>query len=202
MIKSYFDSEGLSIRLGMVFAKIGLSPNAWTILALVPAALGLIYLFNGNLLYGLILFIFSGLIDAIDGAVARVTKSVSNLGAFLDGVIDRYVEAALYLGLMAYLWGETLILPSQVWVLLLVYGALMPTFIRAYSDHKGVVSDPEKLRKMGGLLERFERLLLIYLGMFLALLFNEVYLMYLIVLVTILANLTAAQRIYYVIKEA
>lgn len=201
MIKASLDTEEASVKLGILFSKVGISPNTWTLLALVPAALGFLALAAGNLLAGLLLFIVSGLIDAIDGAVARVTESVSSLGAFLDGVIDRYVEMALYLGLSLYLWRGFFILPSQVWIMLLIFGALMPTFVRAYADHKGVVTDPEKQRKMGGLIERFERLMLLYGGMFLGL--SDVRLLLLTVaVVAVLANLTAFQRIYSVIREA
>lgn len=201
VVKAKFDTEGLSVALGIVFAKVGISPNMWTLLALAPALLGFLALASGNLLAGLLLFIVSGLIDAIDGAVARVTKSVSSLGAFLDGVIDRYVEMALYLGLSFYLWNTHFIVASQVWIILLVFGALMPTFVRAYADHKGVVTDPEKQRKMGGLIERFERLMLIYAGMFLGL-SNTYFLVMTVALVAVLANFTAFQRIYAVIREA
>jgi len=201
VIKARFDTEGLSIRLGMVFSRFGIAANVWTILALVPAVLGFIALYDKNLLLGLLLFIISGLIDAIDGAVARVTKSVSSLGAFLDGVIDRYVEMALYFGLMFYLWGLRLIVPSQVWIVLLVYGALMPTFIRAYADHRGVVTDPEKHKRMGGLIERFERLTLLYLGMALGL-FSAQLLLSVVAATAVLSNYTALQRLSYVIREA
>jgi phosphatidylglycerophosphate synthase len=201
MIKAYFDTEAVSIRLGLVFSRFGVSPNLWTVLALVPAVLGFTALYEKNLFLGLVFFFISGFIDMIDGAVARVTKSVSSLGAFLDGVIDRYVEMALYVGLMFYLWDEKLVFPSQLWIILLVYGALMPTFVRAYADHRGVVTDPEKHRRMGGLIERFERLTLLYVGMLLGL--RDVRLLMLMVAVTaVLSNYTALQRIYYVVKEA
>ena len=36
MIKSRFDVQGLSVRLGIAFSRLGISPNAWTIFALVP----------------------------------------------------------------------------------------------------------------------------------------------------------------------
>lgn len=201
MIKSSFDTEWLSVRLGIALSGLGISPNTWTVLALVPAALGLLSLFYGNLFLALLLFVLSGAIDAVDGAVARVTKNVSSLGAFLDGVIDRYVEMALYLGLLFYLWGTYLLVPSQVWITLLVFGALMPTFVRAYADHRGVVTDPEKQKKMGGLVERFERLCLIYAGMLLGL-FDVRALLALVATTAILSNITALQRIMYVIGEA
>jgi len=102
---------------------------------------------------------------------------------------------------MFYMWGLRLVVPSQVWIVLLVYGALMPTFIRAYADHRGVVTDPEKHKRMGGLIERFERLTLLYLGMALGL-FNAQLLLSVVAATAVLSNYTALQRLSYVIREA
>ena len=192
MIKSKLNTDWISVKIGVLFAKLGISPNTWTILALIPAVLGFVSLYYHNLIYGLILFLISGIIDAIDGAVARVTGRVSNLGAFLDGIIDRYVEILLYVGLLLY--GI-----DAIWIALLIFGALMPDYVRAYADHKNVVTELEDQRRMVGLLNRFWRLNLIFLGMLLGY-FDEVWLTYLIILVVILANLTAIIRIWFVVR--
>ncbi|MEA1925167.1 MAG: CDP-alcohol phosphatidyltransferase family protein [Candidatus Altiarchaeota archaeon] len=202
MIKSRADVEWFSVKLGTLFARLGLSPNIWTIMALVPALVGFFALYYGYLLYALIFFIISGAIDAIDGAVARVSGSVTELGAFLDGVIDRYVEILLYIGLLFYLKtvDEVLLVPYEVWIVLLVYGALMPSFVRAYADHRNVITADDEHKRMGGLLERAERLTLIYVGMLLGL-FQGLWLLYIVILTAILANLTAFERIYYVLSH-
>jgi archaetidylinositol phosphate synthase len=192
----------IHIRIGLLFSKVGLSPNMWTALSLAPAILGFASLYYHQLAPAILLFALSGFIDIIDGNVARVTKSVSNLGAFLDGVIDRYVEFIMYLGLWLYLeHTPNVLLPHSIWLLMLVFGAMMPSFIIAYADHRNVISDPEKLRNIGGFLERFERLALIYIGMFLGL-FNPVLLVYTVILTVLLANLTAFQRIINVIRAS
>ncbi len=202
MIKSRFDVEWFSVKLGTLFARLGLSPNTWTIIALVPALVGFFSLCQGYLLYALVLFIISGAIDAIDGAVARVTGSVTELGAFLDGVIDRYMEILLYTGLLFYLDGMDVIflVSNGAWIVLLVYGALMPSFVRAYADYREVITNEEEQRRMGGFLERAERLSLIYVGMLLGL-FQGLWLLYIVVLTAILANFTTFQRIYYVLSH-
>lgn len=196
MIKSRLDLEFIDVRLGILFSRFGVAPNTWTILTIIPSILGFLSLYYHNLPAGLVLFILAGFLDVVDGAVARVTKSVSNLGAFLDGVMDRYVEILLYIGLWFYL--KDFILDASFWILLLAFGALMPSYVRAYADHRKVVVDYEDQRKMGGLLERFERLSLVYVGM-LAGCFNTVWLLYAVILVAVLANLTALQRIVYVV---
>jgi len=167
----------------------------------VPAVAGVAALYYGQVLWAALLFLLSGFIDAVDGAVARVTNSVSNLGAFLDGIIDRYVELALYVGLWLYFGNAGVAIPflsNGMWFILLLFGALMPSFITAYADHRGVVTEPEDHRKMGGLMERSERLDVILLGM-LAAHFNPVWLAYAVIMVTVLCHFTVLQRIFYVV---
>lgn len=202
MLKSSFDTEKLSVTLGRAFSHLRISPNTWTILSIIPAILGFISLaYYQNLLAALILFMLAGFIDAVDGAVARVTSRVSALGAFLDGVIDRYVEILIYLGLLVFLLGrkEFFLLDNSLWISLLIFGAIMPTFVRAYADHKKVVTEAADLKKMGGLVERPERLILIYLAL-IAGIFEVQYLIYVIALTAVLANLTALQRIWYTVS--
>ena len=80
----------------------------------------------------------------------------------------------------------------------------MPTFIRAYADHRKVVTDPSALRAMGGLLERAERLTLVYLGMFVGALpgFGIIWLIYVLAATSILANYTALQRLWFAVRYA
>jgi archaetidylinositol phosphate synthase len=199
MLKANLKSEETD-RLVRWLAALGLSPNGWTLLSLVPALAGLYALATGRLEAGLILFIISGFIDMVDGAVARVTNQATARGAFIDGIVDRYVEILLYLGLIIYLGpGEFLDLPRDIWFMLLVFGALMTTFSRAYADHRGVVKDPGELKRMGGLLERGERLLLLYAGM-VAGMFNAEWLMATVAIVAILANITVLQRILFAVR--
>ena len=145
MLRSRYSEQAASwnVRVGLVFSRLGVPANTWTVLSLLPAFLGVICLYYKQLFPGFILFLISAFIDIIDGNVARVTKSVSSFGAFLDGLIDRYVEILLYLGLWFYLdGGPTFIISSSLWIILLVYSAIMPSFITAYADHRKVITEP------------------------------------------------------------
>jgi archaetidylinositol phosphate synthase len=200
MLKTKFRSEQTD-RLAGGLAALGLSPNAWTLLSLVPALAGMAALMEQRLAWGLVLFSLSAFIDIVDGTVARVTHQATAKGAFIDGVVDRYVELMLYLGLLFYLGrGEFLHLPTEAWFMLLFFGSLMTSFVRAYADHRGVVKGEVELKKMGGLLERFERLMLLYVGMFLGL-FNTEWLIAVIVITAVLANATVLQRIAFAVKK-
>ncbi len=201
MLKARFKPEETD-RLAGGLAALGLSPNAWTLLSLLPALAGMAALIYGRLGWGLLLFSLSAFIDIVDGTVARVTGQASIKGAFIDGVVDRYVELLLYLGLLLYMGrGDFFGLPREIWFMLLFFGSLMTTFVRAYADHRGLVKGEAELKRMGGLLERFERLMLLYAGMLLGL-FNTEWLMAVIAITALLANLTALQRIAFAIRHA
>ena len=68
----------ISIKIGILFSHIPLSPNAWTVISLIPALFGFYFLVSGQVLYALISFALAMIMDAIDGGVARVTGKVTN----------------------------------------------------------------------------------------------------------------------------
>ena len=188
------------MAVGKFFSKFGIPPNGWTLLALVFAVLGFMALYRHDLLHGLIYFFISGCSDIIDGSVARATRKVSHMGAFLDGVVDRYVEFLLYVGLWFYIQDQPdFLFSNTLWVFLLLFGALMPSFIRAYAHHRRVVTSPDQLERMGGLVERSERLDLLYIGMFLGL-YSPAYLVYAIAVVAVLCQMASLQRILFVLS--
>ncbi len=196
------NAEGLSTQVGLLFSRVGISPNTWTVLSILPAVAGFVALVYGWLLVGAVLFMVAGFIDMVDGAVARVRGSATNLGAFIDGIMDRYVEILLYMGILVFLERNVvfqLLIPHAYWISLLIFGSFMTSFSKAYADHRKVLSD-ERIKEMGGLVERAERLLFLYAGMLLGCV-NYVFLVYMVGVVAVLANLTALQRIVFAIKN-
>lgn len=57
-----------------------------------------IFVGMGRLIPSILLLWLSGLLDVLDGTVARLTKSTSKGGAYMDLILDRMVEAAYILG--------------------------------------------------------------------------------------------------------
>ncbi|MCX8207758.1 MAG: CDP-alcohol phosphatidyltransferase family protein [Methanothrix sp.] len=182
------------------FARLGIHPVVWSLLSLPFAFAGMLLLGRGDLLPGLLMFLAAGAMDVIDGAVARVTSTVTLLGAYIDGVLDRYVELLLILGLMLHL-GDRIDLRLSLIFSLLIFGSLMTSFVRAYADHRGLVRDQDELRRMGGLLERAERLMLLY-ACIIAGLYSTDLLLVIITITALLANLTVIQRILLIMSYA
>lgn len=182
--------ESLSIKIGAVFSKLGLSPNQWTMLTIIPALVALYFLISSQFLYAAIFFIISGFLDMVDGAVARVMGKVTKLGAYLDTMMDRYVEAVIILGLL-FVPLPGFVFPAPVWLFLYFMGSMMTTYAKSAAKEKDLVDKELK----GGILERAERMLVLFVGILLAIV-DLTYLTYVIVLLAILTNFSAIQRAF------
>jgi archaetidylinositol phosphate synthase len=165
-------------------------------LTIVPAIVALYFLVNSQFLYAAVFFILSGFLDMVDGAVARVMGKVTKLGAYLDTMMDRYVEALIILGLL-FVPLPAFYIPASAWLFLYFMGSMMTTYAKSAAKEKEIVEKELK----GGLLERAERLVILFVGILLAII-DVTYLMYVIVLLAILTNLSALQRAYMAKKAA
>ena len=85
--------------------KIGLTPNRVSFIGLI---LALLSAFTYAASQGQPLWIFvatllllaSGFCDALDGIIARIYQQASVFGGFLDSLLDRYADAAVYAGVI------------------------------------------------------------------------------------------------------
>ncbi|UCD07345.1 MAG: CDP-alcohol phosphatidyltransferase family protein [Candidatus Aenigmatarchaeota archaeon] len=187
--------SSFSVKVGIVFSRIGLSPNQWTFLTIVPAIIALYFLVEKQFLVAAIFFIISAFIDLVDGSVARVMGKTSRLGAYLDTIMDRYVEgvivfALLFSGLPGFY------LPAYAWIFIYIFGSLMTTYAKSAAKEKELVYEELK----GGLLERAERMVILFIGILLASI-QPVYLTYVIVILAVLSNISALQRIWIATRE-
>ncbi|HLD78308.1 MAG TPA: CDP-alcohol phosphatidyltransferase family protein, partial [archaeon] len=167
----------LSVNVGIAFSKIPLSANQWTLLTLVPTVVALWFLVQERFLWAAVLFLVASFIDVVDGAVARVTGTTSKLGAYLDTVVDRYVEGIIVFGLLFAALPDWL-LPVRAWIVLYLFGAMMTTYAKAAAKEKELTGDKEL---KGGLLERAERLIILFIGI-LAAAWNPLWLTYVLAL--------------------
>lgn len=184
-----------SVKVGIAFSKIGLSPNQWTLISLLPALIAVWFLINNEFLVAAILFLISAFLDLVDGSVARVTGRVSKKGAYLDTVVDRYVEAFIIFGLL-FTSLPPVVLPMAAWLVMYLFGGMMTTYVKAAAKEKELVEKELK----GGLLERAERLIILFIGILLATV-SPVVLSYIIVLLAVLTNVSALQRIGIALRQ-
>jgi phosphatidylglycerophosphate synthase len=93
--------RGLAVPVALAFGRLGLTPNALTVLGFGISVAAAVAAGFGAWIPAGLLVIFGGVFDLFDGALARATNQVSRLGAFLDSVFDRAGEAVIYLGIIA-----------------------------------------------------------------------------------------------------
>ncbi|MBI4896483.1 MAG: CDP-alcohol phosphatidyltransferase family protein [Candidatus Aenigmarchaeota archaeon] len=180
---------GFGIWVGRIFSRIPLSANAWSLLAIVPACFAFYFLFNHLLLYAAGATLIAGFLDIIDGAVARETKTASKQGAYIDTIIDRYVEGIIILGLF-FVNIPQIIVPTEIVIALYLFGAFMTTYAKSAAKEKELTTKEIS----GGLIERAERLLLLVIGLAIGASIPIVFSAILVVL-AVLTNVSALQRI-------
>lgn len=166
---------------------LGLTPNAVTVLGLVPAVAAGVTFARGQVRLGGVFLLISGVMDMLDGAVARVAENESKFGALLDSTIDRYAEIAVYSGL-AILYRES---AALIGVILALCGSLMVSYVKARAEGLDLTCNI-------GLLQRPERLIILMVGAFL----GPGYLMWAIYIIAVLANFTAFERLMRMKKQA
>lgn len=185
----------LEVEIGKFFAKLGLSPNQYTLISLVFASLCFFSLVKNNLSLALVFFLLAAFLDFIDGAVARFTRRATKQGAYLDTICDRYVEGIILLGFL-FLPLPAFLLPAKAWVFLAFFGSLMTTYSKAAAKEKELTQ--AELKK--GLLTRAERMILIFLAIFCGIL-NFSWLLYPLIILAVLSNITAFQRIFLALRS-
>jgi archaetidylinositol phosphate synthase len=176
--------------------KIGLTPNQISGLGVVlGVASGFVYWQAGlaiddpsiNLSYlviAVVLLLTSGYCDALDGALARLHSETSVVGGFLDSLLDRYVDASVYCGLI--IGG----LCDVFWGLLALTGSLLTSYTRARSEAAEVPMETV------GVVERAERLIIIVLASLLNIVWLDA-INWSMILLAITTNVTVLQRTIY-----
>ena len=140
--------------VGRGLAAAGLTPNmlSWTSLVLGAAAATSI----AAGLFGIAYFTaaISGVLDTLDGMVARLTGLSSEAGEVLDATIDRYVEGLFCAGAALY-FRDTPVLAAIA--LMALIGCFMVSYSTAKAEAMGV--EPPK-----GMMRRQERAIYLTLG--------------------------------------
>ncbi len=95
-----------------------------------------------------IIYAVAGVSDAIDGTVARITKTVSDIGARLDSVADLFFYAVMLLKIFPILWEA---LPRSIWILVaLILLARVLFYLIGFIKTKALPSNHTILNKLTG----------------------------------------------------
>jgi CDP-diacylglycerol--glycerol-3-phosphate 3-phosphatidyltransferase len=182
-------------KVGVVLARLGLSANMLTVFGLV-LQIGLVPLIlTGHFKWAVLVGVFAGFCDALDGAVARAGVGPTKAGAFLDSTTDRISELLASGALVIYFarlneWWPT------VAVLVFMGAAQMVSYARARAEALGVECKV-------GFMSRPERLV----GLGLGFLFSgwspggTSFLVWMVYLVAVLTTLTVVHRMVHVMRK-
>jgi archaetidylinositol phosphate synthase len=158
-----------------------------TIIGFIFAAMaGVLFYMSLNWMFTYViapsLILLSGLMDALDGPLARLRKA-SKFGGILDSTFDRLGEILIFSGIIL---GE---LVSPFWGITAISFSLMVSYVRARTEVENV-----KLESIG-IAERPERMLILVISSFLWLI------EYGVALIAILSIITFVQRTVYAYKN-
>ena len=91
-----------------------ITPNQVTLVSLLGHFTVIWALWKDRPILGAILLIFFGIMDTLDGALAKLQKRASLKGMLYDAVSDRVKEVLVYVGVMIYLDGGGVYLSNSV----------------------------------------------------------------------------------------
>lgn len=173
--------------VGAGLRRIGVTADLLTVLGLLAAIATAVLIATGNLIWGVVGLAFSGLLDVLDGTVARGSGNAGPRGAFFDSVTDRVSDALLLGGVAWYLAGTSTYAP------ILAFAVAALGAVISYERAKG---EALGFSAKGGLMERAERMILLGVGLAFNILIPVLWVM------LVLSAATAVQRFAKVWRQA
>ncbi|MBF1421755.1 CDP-alcohol phosphatidyltransferase family protein [Hoylesella nanceiensis] len=138
--------------------------------------------------------IFAGLFDMMDGRLARLGNMQSTFGALWDSTLDRYSELFTLFGILFYLLANQWVW-SGIITFLAIIGSIMVSYVRARGEGLG-------LDVKVGFMQRPERVVVTAIGAIVCGACNSLWALAVpMMLIALLANITAFWRIAYCYKQ-
>ena len=138
--------------------------------------------------------IFAGLFDMMDGRLARLGNMQSTFGALWDSTLDRYSELFTLFGILFYLLANQWVW-SGIITFLAIIGSIMVSYVRARGEGLGI---DVKV----GFMQRPERVVATTIGSIVCGACNSLWALAVpMMLIALLANITAFWRIAYCYKQ-
>lgn len=193
----------LATPIARGLGRLGLTPNALTIIGFLGTGVAAYAAATQAWLAAAILVLAFGIFDLFDGTLARATGRVSRFGAFLDSTLDRAGEAVVYVGVAAGFLGAELGV-GAVLAATAMASAFLVSYVRAKAESLGF--SPGSGMMNVGLAPREVRIVILTAGLLFAGATSGGAgldgLAAALALISILATITAIQRILHVRAQA
>ncbi len=169
--------------------RAGVTPNALTVGGLLAHVAAGMLLAMGAMRWGVAALLGGQVLDTLDGELARRTAGGSAFGAFLDSICDHLGDFAVYLGLLWHFLGVNGDTQAML-ILIALFGSVFGSQVRSRAGMVGIDT------KTIGIFTRFERTLVMVLGILLNQLTIALWVL------AILNNLSALQRVVYAVRAS
>ncbi|MFH0974527.1 MAG: CDP-alcohol phosphatidyltransferase family protein [Spirochaetota bacterium] len=183
------------------FKKLRLTPNQLTSVAPFLALVSAYFYYKGEFANAGWILIASGILDFLDGRLARATNQISKEGAYLDSNLDRYSDGIIFGGLALYYRNDLFMLIISIFSII---GIQITSYAKARGELNGIST---KI----GLMQRTERFVLLWVVSifhpFIMMILNrngitkEYPMIFALILMAVLTNYTAIVRILFTFKE-
>lgn len=122
--------------------RVGVGPNLITTFGTLVVVISGVAYGMGAVRWGGALLLASGIVDTLDGAVARKTQKVTRFGAFYDSTLDRVGDGATFMGIAVWL----MLTPDEVayrpWAvgmcMVAIIASLLVSYARARAEGLGI----------------------------------------------------------------
>ena len=151
----------ISRPLARLLGHTPVTPNQVSVASLLVALGAFLAFVYGQNVIAAILAQASSIVDGVDGDLARVKKMTSAFGGFMDGILDRYSDALIVLGLT--IWAANDGSTTTVW--LTGFWALAGSFAVTYT-RASIANVPRNIfdRGITSLASRDVRLFIVLVG--------------------------------------
>ncbi len=119
-----------------------IAPNAVTALALCSGLTGIRFAIGGEWERAVLMVLLAGVLDGIDGRVARLVRGESRFGAELDSLSDA-ISFGVSPALILYLW-SLMTEPRIGWIVALVYAVFTALRLARFNARIDVAEQPHK----------------------------------------------------------
>jgi len=167
--------------------RLGVTPNQISIVGFLVNVGAAVLVVLDHYIWAASVFIAAGLLDLLDGALARRTGKTTPFGSFLDSTLDRLSEGAIFAAI-AYRLAIDQRTVDVALVVLALLGSVTVSYTRARAESLGVQCKV-------GLASRFERIVLICVGLY------EDVLSYVIYVMVALTMFTVIQRVVHTYRQ-
>lgn len=149
--------RGISDVIGRTLGRVGITPNLVTVTGVLVTAVASVLVVSGRPVAAGLTLIGGGLLDFVDGSIARATGQTTVFGGFLDSVSDRLSDGLILASLVWSLHAVDDVRGAELALAAMLLSSSI-SYVRAKAEALGFDCKV-------GVVERAERIIAIIIGL-------------------------------------